>query len=140
MAEFAGKKYYGHPGFYLLLLEMAELHSRKNHDYSGEGDPLKNLRAPERIGVNAFTGVMVRLQDKWSRLEQFMRSGKFLVKGEGVIDTLIDNAVYSLLAILLYKEMANKALESSISETDGLKSEHCVMKSQSNTVEKDGGE
>ena len=101
---FNGKEYWGHPRFYEFLEKMADVHSRKNHDYSGDGDPLKNLRAPERIGISPFTGVMVRLQDKWSRLEQFLKSGELMVKDESVIDTLIDNANYSILAAILYLE------------------------------------
>lgn len=101
-------KQYGHPDFYKLLDGMAELHSRKNHDYAGESDPLKNLRSSDRLGLPPFTGVMVRLQDKWSRLESFMTQGELLVKDESVEDTLMDNAVYSLLAIILLRE-AKKA-------------------------------
>lgn len=102
------RKYWGHPKFYQILEEMKELHSRKNHDYAGTDDPLKNLKASERIGINPFIGVMIRLQDKWSRLESFMKNGNFMVKGEGVKDTLMDNAVYSILAIILYEEQENK--------------------------------
>jgi len=98
------KKQCGHPEFYKLLDKIADLHSRKNHDYAGADDPLKNLRAPTRIGISPFTGVLVRLQDKWSRIEQFANSGELFVKDESVKDTLMDNAVYSLLAIILYDE------------------------------------
>ncbi len=94
----------GHPDFYKLLEQMAALHSRKNHDYAGTKDPLKNLRSCERLNLKPFMGVMVRLQDKWSRLEEFVNSGQLMVKDESVIDTLMDNAVYSLLAIILYQE------------------------------------
>jgi len=99
-----GKTRYGHPKFYEMLEAMAELHSRKNHDYAGTSDPLKNLRACGRLELKPFMGVMVRLQDKWSRLEEFVKSGKLMVKGESVKDTLMDNAVYSILAIILYEE------------------------------------
>jgi len=102
------KKQYGHPGFYKLLEQMADLHSRKNHDYAGTSNPLKNLRASERIDISPFIAVIIRLQDKWSRLEEFVKSGTLLVKGESVVDTLLDNAVYSLLAILLYEEETKK--------------------------------
>lgn len=98
------KKRYGHPKFYEILKQMADLHSRKNHDYAGTSDPLKNLRACKRLNLEPFMGVMVRLQDKWSRLEEFVKSGQLMVKSESVIDTLMDNAVYSLLAIILYEE------------------------------------
>ena len=95
---------FGHPAFYKLLDDMAELHSRKNHDYAGTSDPLKNLRACVRLDLEPFMGVMVRLQDKWSRLEEFVKSNELMVKNESVVDTLMDNAVYSLLAIILYQE------------------------------------
>ncbi len=95
---------YGHPDFYKLLDQMAELHSKKNHDYAGTSDPLKNLRACTRLELDPFIGVMVRLQDKWSRIEEFVKSKTLLVKNESVEDTLMDNAVYSLLAIILLRE------------------------------------
>lgn len=98
------KDFHGHPGFYELLNQMAELHSRKNHDYAGKGTPLRNFYKCKEMGVTPFTGVMVRLSDKWSRLEAFMKQGILEVKGESVEDTLMDNAVYSLLAILLLRE------------------------------------
>jgi len=109
MGEYIGE--HGHPRFYQILQKMAELHSRKNHDYSGTDDPLKNLHAVEKIGITPFMGVLVRLQDKWSRIEQFANSGEVLVKDESVIDTLMDNAVYSLLAIILLEEQKFKEHE-----------------------------
>jgi hypothetical protein len=96
-------KVYGHPMFYKLLDRMADLHSRKNHDYAGQ-DPLSNLKSSLRLGLSPFLGVLVRLQDKWSRLEQFARSGQLMVKDETVEDTLMDIAVYSLLGIILRRE------------------------------------
>lgn len=105
------KKRYGHPRFYEMLEAMAELHSRKNHDYAGTSDPLKNLRACKRLELDPFMGVMVRLQDKWSRLEEFVKSGTLMVKNESVKDTLMDNAVYSILAIILYEEQEKEELD-----------------------------
>ena len=110
------KKVYGHPRFYEILEQMKELHSRKNHDYAGTSDPLKNLRACERLELKPFIGVMVRLQDKWSRLEEFVKSGKLMVKGESVIDTLLDNAVYSVLAIILYEEQQKQEAQEDIDD------------------------
>ena len=103
-----GKGFHGHPGFYELLDQMAELHSRKNHDYAGKGTPLRNFYKCKEMGVTPFTGVMVRLSDKWSRIESFMKQGILEVKGESVEDTLMDNAVYSLLGILLLREEKNE--------------------------------
>jgi len=103
-AKNTDRKQFGHPDFYKLLEQMADVHSRKNHDYAGDKDPLKNLRSCTRLNLEPFLGVMVRLQDKWSRLEEFVNSDQLMVKDESIIDTLIDNANYSLLAIILYKE------------------------------------
>jgi len=113
-----GNKQFGHPDFYKLLDQMADVHSRKNHDYAGDSDPLKNLRACERLNLDPFMGVMVRLQDKWSRLEEFVKSGKLMVKDESVLDTLIDNANYSLLAIILYKEQLKNVKNKKLNEEE----------------------
>lgn len=101
---FEGAEWHGHPGFYKLLAKIAELHSRKNHDYAGRGTPLRNFYKCKDMGIDPFTGVMVRLTDKWSRLESFMEQGNLEVRDESVEDTLMDNAIYSLLAILLLRE------------------------------------
>ena len=106
--ELAGIEFHGHPGFYKLLADMAKLHSCKNHDYAGKGNPLRNFYKCKEQGIEPWRGVMVRLSDKWSRLESFCRQGTLEVKGESVVDTLMDNAVYSLLAILLFEETLPK--------------------------------
>lgn len=93
----------GHPLFYELLEQAADLHSRKNANYAEEGDPLSNLRGCARLNVPPFIGVLVRLQDKWSRIEQLAK-GKRDQVGESLEDTLMDNAIYSLLAIVLLRE------------------------------------
>ena len=98
------KQRHGHPVFYELLEQMADLHSRKNHDYSGTEEPLKNLKSSIRLGIDPVLAVLVRLQDKWSRLEEFAKKGVLEVKDESIEDTLMDNAVYSLLAIVLRRE------------------------------------
>lgn len=94
----------GHPRFYALLSEIAELHAAKNHDYAGDADPLRNLRMCEAAGIEAWKGVVVRLTDKLSRLQGFAKSGELRVKDESVIDTFKDMAVYSLLGLILYEE------------------------------------
>jgi len=96
--------FYGHPKFYELLAEMAELHSAKNHDYAVTEIPLRNLYKCREMGIKPFTGVMVRLTDKWARLESFMQQGALKVKDETIEDTLMDNALYSMLAIILLRE------------------------------------
>jgi hypothetical protein len=97
------KKKHGHPRFYELLESLAKLHSAKNHDYAGD-DPLSNFRMCEEMGLPAWKGVVVRLTDKWARLLNFTKKEELLVKDESFIDTLRDNAIYSLLCIILFEE------------------------------------
>jgi hypothetical protein len=105
------------PAFAALIDEIKALHDSKNHDYADDGDPLSNLRECEAMGVPAFTGVLVRLTDKWSRIKQLAR-GK-TPRNESLRDSLVDSAVYSLLAVLLLDERS-PALDVEPSATSGL--------------------
>lgn len=98
----------GHPRFYELLLQIADLHSRKNKNYAEDADPLSNLRECERMGVPAHIGVAIRLTDKFSRYTQLLKGKKDLV-GESVFDTLLDISIYSLLSIILIEENQKKS-------------------------------
>lgn len=94
----------GHPMFYELLNRMAEIHIRKNQDY-GDGHPLGNFMGVKPLGVDPLTGVLVRMSDKWSRLCTLHKKGGVgQVKEESMVDTLIDLACYSLLAIIVMTE------------------------------------
>ena len=90
-----------------LLDKMKDIYKRKNHDYSGEGeDPFSNFRECEDFNVPAWKGVLVRLGDKYSRLKNFAKKETLAVSDETIIDTLIDNANYSLIAAILIEEMS----------------------------------
>lgn len=95
---------FGHPRFYELLGEMAKIHSRKNRDYGKKEDPLSNFKMCKELGISPFVGCLVRMGDKYSRIAGFSRKGFMEVKEESIKDTLIDNAVYSLIAIILWEE------------------------------------
>ena len=98
----------GHPRFYELLDELKDLHSRKNSDYATDEEPLSNLKRCEKIGIPAWKGVIVRLEDKWDRIEKLTVKGKPSVVDESIIDTLKDSAVYALLCIVLLEEQEKK--------------------------------
>jgi len=104
-----GHKLWGHPMFYELLFQMADLHSRKNHDYSGEGEPFQDLKAARRMGVDPSLKVALRIQDKEARFENFCKMGTLLVADESVEDTLIDMANFSLIEIILLREAKTDA-------------------------------
>lgn len=97
----------GHPRFYELIEEICELHARKNADYARDDDPLSNFRQAENFGIPAWQGILVRLSDKWSRIQELTK-GK-TPQNESLRDSLIDNAVYSLLAIVLLEEATTKS-------------------------------
>jgi hypothetical protein len=95
------------PAFIKLIDEIVQLHDSKNSDYATDTDPLSNFKRAEAFGVPTWKGICIRMSDKWSRIEQ-LSSGK-VPKNESLRDSLIDNAVYSLLAIIaLEEEQAKK--------------------------------
>jgi hypothetical protein len=70
----------------------------KNRDYAGE-DPLRNLR------TFGFFGVVVRLCDKFNRLENYVTNkGELNVKDETILDTLRDIRNYAHLGEVLFRQ------------------------------------
>jgi hypothetical protein len=89
--------------FIELLAEMQRLHESKSADYGSEDDPLANVRSgADFVNIEPWRGCMVRIADKVQRLRTFCRTGRLV--HEGVRDTLLDLAAYSLLAIVLHDE------------------------------------
>lgn len=100
------------PAFHALLEEIGALHDAKNNDYAQDVDPLSNFRRAKAFGLTPLQGVLVRMSDKWSRIEQ-LAAGK-VPKNESLRDSLIDNAVYSLLAVLLLEESKTDAFTAAV--------------------------
>ena len=84
------------------LDELKMLHDAKNHDYTTAENPYKNLEGVERIGIEAWRGIVIRLMDKFERVEQYCTNGELAIKSEGMEDTFKDIAVYSTLAMILF--------------------------------------
>jgi hypothetical protein len=105
-AEEVIERFAPHPSsrrFLELLDEMAELHRSKSRDYGSEEDPLANIRhGADYVSIEAWRGCMVRIADKVQRLRTYCKTGRLV--HEGVRDTLLDLAAYSLLAIVLFEE------------------------------------
>jgi len=95
---------YGHPHFYSLIEKMAKLHATKNRDYGG-GNPLGNFLNCEKLGVDPFMGIPVRMSDKWSRICSLTKSGEQHVKDESIEDTLLDLSIYCLLALVVKRHL-----------------------------------
>lgn len=88
--------------FHGLLLEVGELYDRKQADYGQDGDPFAALRGSEAWGVPAWVAAMVRATEKLGRVQAFVQRGELV--NEPVEDSLIDLAVYALIALLLFQD------------------------------------
>ena len=86
------------------LDELKMLHDAKNHDYATADNPYKNLEGVKRIGIEPWRGIVIRLMDKFERLEGFCRTRELAVKSESIEDTFKDIAIYSTLAMILYRK------------------------------------
>ena len=88
-----------------ILDNMQKVYEAKDSDYSATGLPMGNLRKCEEAGVDAWRGCLVRIGDKMSRLENFLKEKEYLVISEKAEDTVIDLANYSILMSCLIEEI-----------------------------------
>jgi hypothetical protein len=86
---------------------MGELHDKKQEDYGRDSDPFANVRASEDFGVSPWVGTMIRANDKMRRIQRFAERGS--LANESVRDSLMDLAVYAIIALVLYDEQAGAA-------------------------------
>jgi len=108
-------KKYGHPQFYKILDELAELHSAKNYQYATDKDPLSNFKSAGKMVEKLFKpGINVPLAVALVYMSK-QYDGVLNIVGEGKIDTvesvrdkLMDIAVYSILCIILKKKKGRK--------------------------------
>ena len=90
--------------FYEILNVIKELHDKKRHDYGANEDIFANFRLSELSGISAWQGSVVRMGDKYARISNFIKKGEFKFKEEGIKDTLMDMAIYSLITMILFEE------------------------------------
>lgn len=90
-----------------ILDNMQAVYEAKDSDYSATGLPMGNLRKCEDAGIEAWRGCLVRIGDKMSRLENFLKEKEFLVISEKAEDTVIDLANYAILMCCLIEEIKN---------------------------------
>jgi hypothetical protein len=92
----------GDKRFHKLLREIAKLHDKKQADYGRGKDPFANIRASQEFGIEPWRGAVLRLNDKVHRLKSYCLNGK--LANEGVEDSMMDIAVYALIALVLFRE------------------------------------
>ena len=88
-----------------ILENMQAVYEAKDSDYSATGLPMGNLRKCEDAGIEAWRGCLVRIGDKMSRLENFLKEKEYLVISEKAEDTVIDLANYAILMSCLLEEI-----------------------------------
>jgi hypothetical protein len=99
-----------------ILIEMAELSRRKRADYARDTNPLSNFyetaEEMRRDGMENFTAMA---SVKFNRAQKKVRLRALLANGradspanESVRDTLLDDAVYAVLALAIHDEEAQK--------------------------------
>jgi hypothetical protein len=88
--------------------DAKRLHIAKNAGYAGaeNPDPWANFRLSQAFGVDPFRGVLVRLTDKYSRIQSLRRDPHNERVGESLLDTTRDLAAYALIAICISEEDA----------------------------------
>ena len=88
-----------------ILDNMQTVYEAKDSDYSATGLPMGNLRKCEEAGIDAWRGCLVRIGDKMSRLENFLKEKEYLVISEKAEDTVVDLANYAILMSCLLEEL-----------------------------------
>ncbi|KKN08317.1 hypothetical protein LCGC14_1057800 [marine sediment metagenome] len=101
---------HGHPDFYEALVDMGIVHSEKNYDYAGDGDPLGNFKRVAKI-VEAIVGpengpakvAVIYVAKQFDAVVDMLAHGR-TAKVESLDDKLQDLSIYPQLIRLLLKE------------------------------------
>lgn len=87
-----------------ILLKMYEVNQSKRADYTGGRGIFANfIESGDQVGLPAGKGIEYMIATKQSRLKGLLRPG-VKPNNESVEDTLLDRAVYSVLAVAAYRE------------------------------------
>ena len=89
-----------------LLDEVRTIHENKAAGYSGSDQPdtWANFREATAWGLTPLQGCLVRMGDKYRRIQNLRRNPDNDRVGESIRDTLMDLANYALIAICLLEE------------------------------------
>ena len=99
-----------------ILDEVRALHHKKQSDYGRPADPYANVRASEDFGIPGWVGAVIRQNDKMRRLQKFAKHGN--LANESVEDSLIDNIVYGVIALALFREELNATEKGQVPENN----------------------
>jgi hypothetical protein len=100
--------------FDAILIQMARTHRSKAKDYAGDAHPNQNFYdTATQIGETGGTAVEALIATKQARLKVLLpqfwtaevyKGSSFKPSNEGIEDTLLDRAVYSVIAMTIWNE------------------------------------
>jgi hypothetical protein len=89
--------------FIAVLDEVRDLFTRKGNDYGTNENAFSNIdESAAVVNIAPWSACVLRIADKLHRLKAFHRRGK--CEFDGVEDTLLDGAVYFLIALVKYRQ------------------------------------
>ena len=94
----------GNPEFEAVVEEVLKMHRRKGADYGTKEDFFANVSASREWGIPPWVGAMMRANDKIVRLQAYSKGST--LQNEGVEDSLLDIATYTIIALCLYRRQA----------------------------------
>ena len=95
--------------FKQVLDAMWAMHQKKNKEYGSLEDPYRNVRSSADWGVDPWIGALIRGNDKIKRLQKYAQTHE--LANEGAEDSLIDLAVYAVIATVLWREQYTDKME-----------------------------
>lgn len=99
-------RHLGNPDFIKHVQGMLDTHVRKAAGYSGSDNPdtWANFREATAWGLTPLQGCLVRMGDKYRRVQNLRRNAANDRVGESIRDTLLDLANYAIIAVCLMDE------------------------------------
>lgn len=85
-----------------IFSEAVSIARKKNADYSKVSDPFLNFRLSPFVGVSVERGILVRICDKISRVQNLLDQEPQVVE-ESIEDTLKDIINYSAILLTYIK-------------------------------------
>ena len=98
----------GSPEFEAVVEEVLEMHRRKGADYGTKDDFFANVSASAHWGIEPWVGAMMRVSDKVARLQSAAKGST--LRNEGIEDSLLDIATYSIIAVCLFRRANTRGL------------------------------
>lgn len=93
--------------FLTVLEEVWQMHLSKTADYGRDDDALANIRnGASVVNIEPWRACLVRIADKVTRLRTFCHTGRLV--HEGVADTMLDLCAYAAIALVLFRQEAER--------------------------------